>query len=96
MNTRRRLQGVVLSNKMIKTVVVEISRTFRHPLYQKVIHTVSRMKAHDEMNCQIGDIVEIIESKPISRTKRWMVEKIIIRQKIQDIVPEETPAAAEG
>ena len=96
MNTRRRLQGVVLSNKMTKTVVVEISRTFRHPLYQKVIHTVSRMKAHDEMNCQIGDVVEIIESKPISRTKRWMVEKIISRQKIQDVVPEETPAEAEG
>ena len=96
MNTRRRLKGVVLSNKMAKTVVVEISRTFRHPLYQKVIHTVSRMKAHDEMNCQVGDIVEIVESKPISRTKRWMVKKIISRQKAQDELPVETPAANEG
>jgi small subunit ribosomal protein S17 len=96
MNTRRRLQGVVKSNKMEKTVIVEISRTFRHPLYQKVIHTVSKMKAHDEMNCQVGDIVEIIESKPISRTKRWMVEKIISRQEAREELPEETPAAAEG
>ncbi|MDP2966665.1 MAG: 30S ribosomal protein S17 [Pelolinea sp.] len=96
MNTRRRLKGVVLSNKMAKTVIVEISRTFRHPLYQKVIHTVSRMKAHDEMNCQVGDIVEIVESKPISRTKRWMVKKIISRQEAQGVLPVETPAANEG
>lgn len=96
MNTRRRLKGVVKSNKMKKTVIVEISRTFRHPLYQKVIHTVSKMKAHDEMNCQVGDMVVIIESKPISRTKRWMVEKIISRQEAQEELPEETPAATEG
>ena len=96
MNTRRRLKGVVISNKMEKTVIVEISRTFRHPLYQKVIHTVSKMTAHDEMNCQVGNMVEIIESRPISRTKRWMVEKIISRQEAQEELPEETPAAAEG
>ncbi len=96
MNTRRRLRGVVINNKMTKTVVVEISRTFRHPLYQKVIHTVSKMKAHDEMNCQVGNLVEIIESMPISRTKRWTVEKIISRQEAQEDLPEETPAAAEG
>ena len=96
MNTRRRLKGVVLSNRMAKTVVVGISRTFRHPLYQKVIHTVSRMKAHDEMNSRVGDIVQIIESKPISRTKRWMVEKIISRQETQEKLPEESPAATEG
>ena len=83
MNTRRRLKGVVKSNKMQKTVIVEISRSFRHPLYQKVMHTVSKMKVHDEMDCQVGDLVEIIESKPISRTKRWMVEKIISRQGAQ-------------
>lgn len=96
MNTRRKLKGVVISNKMKKTVVVEISRTFRHPLYQKVMHTVSKMKAHDEMDCQVGDMVEIIESKPISRTKRWMVEKIISRKEAQEELPVETPAAAEG
>jgi small subunit ribosomal protein S17 len=96
MNTRRRLKGVVLSNKMQKTVIVEISRTFRHPLYQKVIHTVSKMKAHDEMNCQVGDSVQIIESKPISRTKRWTVEKIISRQEAREEIPVDTSAAIEG
>ena len=68
MNNRRRLVGVVSSNKMEKTVVVEISRTFRHPLYQKVVHSVKRFKVHDEIGCQIGDEVQIIETKPISKT----------------------------
>ncbi len=96
MNTRRRLKGVVVSNKMQKTVIVEISRSFRHPLYQKVMHTVSKMKVHDEMDCQVGDLVEIIESKPISRTKRWMVEKIISRQGAVEELPEEITAPVEG
>lgn len=96
MNTRRRLQGVVISNKMTKTVVVGISRTTRHPLYQKVMHTVSKMKVHDEMDCQVGDLVEIIESKPVSRTKRWAVEKIISRKNDQVVeVPEVEPAVSE-
>lgn len=96
MNTRRRLKGVVVSDKMQKTVIVEISRSFRHPLYQKVMHTVSKMKVHDEMDCQVGDLVEIIESKPISRTKRWMVEKIISRQGAVEELPEEITAPVEG
>jgi small subunit ribosomal protein S17 len=80
MNTRRRLTGVVTSNKMTKTVVVEISRTFRHPLYRKVVHLSKRVKAHDEMDCQIGDKVQIVESRPLSRDKRWVVESIIKRE----------------
>jgi len=96
MNTRRRLQGVVLSNRMQKTVIVEISRTFRHPLYQKVIHTVSKMKAHDEMSCQVGDTIQIIESKPMSRTKRWAVEKILSRQEAREELPEDLSTAVEG
>jgi small subunit ribosomal protein S17 len=80
MNERRRLIGVVTSNKMMKTVVVEISRTFRHPLYRKVVHTAKSVKAHDEMGCQIGDKVQIVESRPISRDKRWVVEAIVKRQ----------------
>jgi small subunit ribosomal protein S17 len=79
MNTRRRMQGVVKSNKMMKTVVVEITRTFRHPLYQKVVHSAKRVKAHDELGCQIGDEVQIIESKPVSKEKKWSVEKIITK-----------------
>jgi small subunit ribosomal protein S17 len=77
MNDRRRITGVVTSNKMTKTVVVEIGRTFRHPLYGKVVHLSKRVKAHDELGCQIGDQVQIVESRPISRDKRWVVESII-------------------
>ena len=77
MNNRRRMTGVVTSNKMTKTVVVEISRTFRHPLYRKVVHLSKRVKAHDELGCQIGDQVQIVESRPISRDKRWVVESIV-------------------
>lgn len=77
MNKRRRITGVVTSNKMTKTVVVEIGQTYRHPLYKKVVHTSKRVKAHDELSCQIGDEVQIVESRPLSRDKRWVVESII-------------------
>jgi small subunit ribosomal protein S17 len=80
MNQRRRITGVVTSNKMTKTVVVEITRTFRHPLYRKVVHSAKRVMAHDELGCQIGDEVLIVESRPISRNKHWMVENIIKRE----------------
>jgi small subunit ribosomal protein S17 len=79
MNERRRLVGVVASNKMMKTVVVVISRTYRHPLYKKVVHTSHRVKAHDELGCQEGDQVQILESRPLSRDKRWVVEAIVKR-----------------
>lgn len=80
MNKRRRITGVVTSNKMTRTVVVEIGRTFRHPLYRKVVHRSKRVMAHDEMGCQIGDQVQIVESRPLSRRKRWVVEKIVKRE----------------
>jgi small subunit ribosomal protein S17 len=80
MNNRRRLTGVVTSNKMTKTVVVEIGRTFRHPLYRKVVHLSKRVMAHDELGCQIGDKVQIVESRPLSRAKRWVVETIVKRE----------------
>ena len=80
MNNRRRMTGVVTSNKMTKTVVVEISRKFRHPLYRKVVHSSKRVKAHDEIGCQIGDHVEIVESRPLSRDKRWVVENIVKKE----------------
>ena len=70
MNNRRRMTGVVTSNKMQKTVVVEITRAYRHPLYKKVVHRSKRVKAHDEVGCQIGDKVQIVESRPLSRDKR--------------------------
>jgi small subunit ribosomal protein S17 len=77
MNNRRRMTGVVTSNKMEKTVVVEIARTFRHPLYKKVVHSHKRVMAHDELGAQMGDQVQIVESRPISRHKRWVVEVIL-------------------
>ena len=80
MNNRRRMTGVVTSNKMTKTVVVEITRKYRHPLYQKVVYSSSRVKAHDEIGCQIGDEVQIVETRPLSRDKRWAVESVVKRE----------------
>ena len=77
MNNRRRLIGRVTSNSMQKTVVVEISRTFRHPLFKKVVHSHKRVMAHDELGSQVGDEVRIVESRPLSKNKRWVVEAIL-------------------
>jgi small subunit ribosomal protein S17 len=77
MNDRRRMTGVVTSDKMDKTVVVEIKRTYRHRLYKKVVHSRRRYMAHDEIGCKVGDEVRIVESKPISHLKRWVVEAIL-------------------
>jgi small subunit ribosomal protein S17 len=74
------MTGVVTSNKMQKTVVVEVSRTYRHPLYKKVVHSKKKVMAHDELGCEIGDKVQIVESRPISRNKHWVVEEIIRRE----------------
>jgi len=80
MNGRRRMTGTVTSNKMMKTVVVKVDRTYRHPLYRKVVHASSKVKAHDLLNCNIGDIVVLVESAPISREKAWTVESIVKRE----------------
>lgn len=77
MNTRRKLVGVVKSNKMMKTVVIEITRTYRHPLYKKTVHSRNSVMAHDELGCHIGDQVRIIESQPLSKNKRWVVTEIL-------------------
>lgn len=75
---RKRLEGTVVSDKMDKTVTVLVSRTVRHPLYGKVVSRTKKYMAHDEENaCHIGDRVEIIESRPLSRRKRWAVRRII-------------------
>lgn len=80
---RKRLTGVVTSDKMDKTVVVEVTTTKRHPLYEKVINLNKKYKAHDENNeCREGDMVEIIESKPYSRHKRWAVVRILERSEL--------------
>ena len=78
MADRRRMVGLVVSNKMDKTVVVRVVRTKRHRLYGKVIRVTKRYKAHDENNtCGTGDKVCIVESRPLSKEKRWVVEEII-------------------
>ena len=76
---RRRLVGKVTSNKMMKTVVVQVESRARHPLYGKVVHKAARFMAHDEQNCQMGDTVQIVESRPISKNKRWVVEVVLNR-----------------
>ncbi len=75
---RKSMVGKVLSNKMDKTVVVVVERLGRHPLYKKVVKTRKKFKAHDWENaCQIGDMVRIVESRPLSKEKRWVVEEIL-------------------
>jgi len=69
---RKVIQGIVTSNSMDKTIVVKVSRRLRHPLYGKFIKKSKNFKAHDEHNsCNVGDEVRIIESRPISKNKRW-------------------------
>ncbi|MBN1146478.1 MAG: 30S ribosomal protein S17 [Anaerolineales bacterium] len=98
MNNRRRMTGVVTSDKMDKTVIVEVARTYRHRLYKKVIHDRKRFMAHDELGSQVGDRVRIVESRPISRRKRWVVEEILRRDiaaGAPDILDPELEAEAE-
>ena len=77
---RKRLVGLVVSDKMDKTVVVRVERTVRHPRYGKVLRRRKKYKVHDEANeCRVGDLVRIVESRPISREKRWAVEEIVKR-----------------
>lgn len=75
---RKRLIGRVTSDKMEKTVVVAVERLQRHRLYGKVLKRTKKYMAHDEENtCRIGDLVRIVESSPLSRRKRWVVEEIV-------------------
>jgi len=81
-NTRKVREGLVVSNKMDKTVVVEVEDRVKHALYGKVMRRTSRLKAHDEANaCGIGDRVQIMETRPLSATKRWRVVEIVERAK---------------
>jgi len=74
--------GVVVSDKMAKTVVVSIERTVTHPRYKKILRRRSRVKAHDETNqCRIGDRVLLVECRPLSRDKRWRVSKVLGKTK---------------
>jgi len=77
-NDRRRLIGRVTSDKMEKTVVVEIERRKMHRVYKKVIKFTKKVYAHDESNAvEVGSLVQVVESKPLSKTKRWVVEQVL-------------------
>jgi small subunit ribosomal protein S17 len=77
---RKERSGVVVSDRMQKTVVVSVERTVMHPKYKKVLRRRTRVKAHDEANqCRVGDRVVIVECRPLSRDKRWRVARVIER-----------------
>ena len=81
-NIRKTRTGVVVSDKMDKTIVVAIKENLRHPLYSKVIRRTYKLKAHDENNeCNIGDKVEVMETRPLSKDKRWRLVSIIEKAK---------------
>ena len=85
---RKERQGVVLSNRMQKTVVVSVERTVMHPGYGKYLKRRTKIKAHDEKNeCRAGDRVLIVESRPLSRDKRWRVSRILERAVAEESVP---------
>jgi len=81
-NLRKTRVGMVVSNKMDKTVVVAIQDSIRHPLYKKIVKRTVKFKAHDEENvCGVGDKVEIMETRPLSKEKRWRLVKVLEKAK---------------
>mgnify|MGYP000450069713 CR=1 FL=1 len=80
-NLRKTRVGMVVSDKMDKTVVVAIIDNVKHPLYKKIVKRTVRLKAHDEKNeCRVGDRVEVMETRPLSKDKRWRLTQIIERR----------------
>ena len=80
-NRRKTRQGIVVSNKMELTVVVKVERRVQHQLYGKVVIRTEKFKAHDLLNCDEGDRVEIMETRPLSKDKRWRVTQILEKVK---------------
>ncbi|MDE6887507.1 MAG: 30S ribosomal protein S17 [Eubacterium sp.] len=81
-NLRKTRVGVVVSDKMQKTIVVAVKDNVRHPLYNKIIKRTYKLKAHDENNdCRIGDTVKVMETRPLSKDKRWRLVEIVERAK---------------
>jgi len=91
MNIRRKTRfGRVVSNKMDKTVVVVVETPKRHPLFKKIIKRTVRYKAHDENNeCGVGDLVRIMETRPLSGQKRWRVAEIVTKKEVVEVQPKE-------
>ena len=81
-NLRKVRTGKVVSNKMDKTIVVAVENHVKHPLYGKIVKRTYKLKAHDEKNeCNIGDTVKVVETRPLSKDKRWRLTEIIERAK---------------
>ena len=81
-NLRKQIKGVVVSNKMDKTIVVEVRTRVKHPLYGKIMNRTKKFKAHDEQNqCGIGDTVRVMETRPLSKDQRWRLVEIIEKAK---------------
>jgi small subunit ribosomal protein S17 len=81
-NLRKTRIGVVTSNKMVKTITVEVERKVKHPIYGKFVKKTSKFHAHDEKNqCTVGDVVRIMESRPLSKTKRWRLVEVVEKAK---------------
>ena len=82
---RKALQGLVVSNKMDKTVVVQVERKYAHPKFKKVVKSTRKFKAHDEKNeCNSGDFISIAETRPLSKTKRWRLLEIIKKGVVEE------------
>ncbi len=81
-NARKVRQGVVVSDKMDKGITIRVDRTMRHPLYEKIFRTFSKLCAHDEKNeARIGDVVRVMETRPLSKRKRWRLVEIVQKAK---------------
>ncbi|MBI1343720.1 MAG: 30S ribosomal protein S17 [Terrimonas sp.] len=81
-NLRKTRIGVVTSNKMAKTVTVAVERKVKHPIYGKFVKKTTKFHAHDEKNeCSIGDLVKIMETRPLSKTKRWRMVEVVEKVK---------------
>ena len=77
-NLRKVMIGTVTSNKMDKTIVVRVETSVKHPIYKKVVQRTYKLKAHDEENvCQVGDKVKVMETRPLSKDKRWRVVEVM-------------------
>jgi len=97
---RKTLIGTVVSTKMDKTAVVAVERRIQHPLYKKIMRRTTRYKAHDALNtANLGDVVRLAETRPLSKDKRWRIAETLVRGDVADIAPRdigmpEEPAAA--
>ena len=91
---KRRLRGIVVSDKAAKTITVEITRRFQHPKYGKFMQKKMRVHAHDEKDvAHTGDTVDIVECRPLSRLKRWRLMEVVERGTVLEVVTAAVPAA---